>query len=125
MANSVGDPVVTKSMLDESLGNFEERVDTKFNNFEKRIDAKIDHAVEELSGIIRDFAQAVDERFNRLEARADKLEEGQARLLDTLDHFLKRLDDIEKDNTARDAQLARLERWIEQVAQKTGVKLEY
>jgi predicted nuclease with TOPRIM domain len=86
---------------------------------------KIDKAVDDLSGIIRDFAQAVDERFDRLEKRVDKLEEGQARLIDTLDHFLKRLDDIEKDNTARDAQLARLERWIEQVARKTGIKLEY
>jgi septal ring factor EnvC (AmiA/AmiB activator) len=46
-------------------------------------------------------------------------------LNETLDAFLKRLDDIEKDNTARDAQLARLERWIETIAQKTGVKLEY
>jgi hypothetical protein len=32
---------------------------------------------------------------------------------------------MEIDNHAPDAQLARLERWIEQVAAKTGVKLEY
>ncbi|MEJ0073578.1 MAG: hypothetical protein WDN27_05940 [Candidatus Saccharibacteria bacterium] len=47
------------------------------------------------------------------------------RLTNTIDGFLKRLDDIETDNTARDAQIARLERWIESIAQKTGVKLEY
>jgi predicted nuclease with TOPRIM domain len=46
-------------------------------------------------------------------------------LTNTIDRFIKRLDDIETDNTARDAQIARIERWIEQIAQKTGVKLEY
>jgi hypothetical protein len=32
---------------------------------------------------------------------------------------------METDNSARVAQLARLERWIEQIAAKTGVKLGY
>lgn len=111
MATKVDDPVITQSMLDKSLESFG-------RTLSKQI-------VAEVGGIIADFAERVDERFNRLEERVDKLEEGQARLIDTLDRFLKRLDDIEADNTARDAQLARLERWIEQVARKTGVKLEY
>ncbi len=82
-------------------------------------------AVDDLSQVIQAFAQNVDERFDRLEKRVDKLEQNLDRLTNTLDAFLKRLDDIETDNTARDAQLARLERWIEQIASKTGVKLEY
>lgn len=85
----------------------------------------VNKAVEDLSEVIQAFAQRVDERFDVLEKRVDKLEVQFDRLNNTLDHFLKRLDDIEADNVARDAQLARLERWIEQVAQKTGVKLEY
>lgn len=85
----------------------------------------VNKAVEDLSDIIQSFAQNVDDRFNKLETRVDKIERNLDRLTDTLDHFLKRLDDIEDDNVARDAQLARLERWIEQIAQKTGVKLEY
>ncbi len=88
------------------------------DNFSRRI-------VDDLSEVIAQFSERVDERFNRLEARVDRLEQQFERLQNTLDHFLKRLDDIEADNAARDAQLARLERWIEQVAQKTGVKLEY
>lgn len=111
MATKVDDPVITQSMLDKSLESFG-------RTLSKQI-------VDEVGGIIADFAERVDARFNRLEERVDKLEEGQARLIDTLDRFLKRLDDIEADNTARDTQLARLERWIEQVARKTGVKLEY
>lgn len=46
-------------------------------------------------------------------------------LIITLDTFLKRLDDIESDNHARDAQIARMERWIEKIAKQTGVQLEY
>lgn len=85
----------------------------------------VNKAVDDLSEIIQSFAQNVDERFDQLEKRVNKLETQFDRLNNTLDAFLKRLDDIEADNHARDAQLARLERWIEQVATKTGVKLEY
>lgn len=99
----------------------------------------VNKAVDDLSQVIQSFAQNVDERFNkveediaRLDTRLDRLETDVAglnqkydHLITTLDSFLKRLDDMEANNTARDAQLARLERWIEQVAAKTGVKLEY
>jgi len=67
----------------------------------------------------------LEPRFKGIEARLDRLEEKLEHLTETLDAFLKRLDDIEKDNIARDAQLARLERWIETIAKQTGVKLEY
>jgi septation ring formation regulator EzrA len=66
-----------------------------------------------------------DKRFDEIDKNISKIDEKYDHLVVTLDSFLKRLDDIETDNTARDAQLARLERWIEQVANKTGVKLEY
>lgn len=54
-----------------------------------------------------------------------KIDKKYEHLITTLDVFLKRLDDIEADNAARDVQLSRLEGWIKQVAAKTGVKLEY
>ena len=38
--------------------------------------------------------------------------------------FVKKFDDVETDNTARDALFARLYRWIQQIVDKTGVKLE-
>ena len=92
---------------------------------EESIDKKIDRAVADLSEIIATFAQNVDDRFGKLEDRMERIERNMDRLTDTLHHFIKRLDDIEADNVARDAQLARLERWIEQIASKTNVKLEY
>lgn len=95
------------------------------NELTSSIDKKIDKAVDDLAGIIDSFAQQVDNRFNKVEKEIIELNKKYDHLIDTLDTFLKRLDDIEADNSARDAQLARLERWIEQVATKTGVKLEY
>ena len=91
----------------------------------KDVQEIVNKAVDDLSEVIAQFASHVDERFNQLEQRVDKLEDSFNRLQNTLDTFLKRLDDVETDNAARDAQLARLERWIDQIAQKTGVKLEY
>ncbi len=85
----------------------------------------VNKAVDDLTDVIAQFSSRVDERFNRLEARVDKLEENFERLNNTLDAFLKRLDDIEKDNYARDHEIERLKRWIEQIAKKTGVELEY
>lgn len=82
-------------------------------------------AVDDLTEVIAQFASRVDERFNRLEERVERLEENFERLNNTLDAFLKRLDDVEKDNAARDHEIDRMKRWIKQIAQKTGVKLEY
>lgn len=87
------------------------------------VDNAVNKAVDELSGIINNFASVVDERFNKVETRLEKLESSHNRLISTLDAFLKRLDDIEKDNEARDAQYARLERWVQQIADQTGIKL--
>ena len=95
------------------------------DNIQEIVDKAVNKAVDDLSQVIQSFAQQVNERFDRLEKRVDKLEQSFERLQSTLDTFLKRLDDIEKDNAARDAELARMRRWIEQLAQKTGVKLEY
>ncbi len=91
----------------------------------KDVEEIVGKAVDDLTDVIAQFASHVDERFNHLEARADKLEENFERLNNTLDAFLKRLDDIETDNHARDAQIARMERWIEKIAKQTGVQLEY
>jgi len=78
--------------------------------------------LDELAGQI---VRLLEPRFTALDNRIDAFDRKLDRLMTTLDAFLKRLDDIEKDNIARDAQLNRLQRWIEEIARKTGVKLEY
>ncbi len=80
---------------------------------------------EGFNDIYKKLTKHFDVRFDKLEKDIAEINEKYEHLISTLDTFLKRLDDIEANNAARDAQLARLERWIEQVAAKTGVKLEY
>ncbi len=92
----MGDDVATSKVLQESLDKFAIKI--------------IKHIDQQITGLRNDIA---------------KIDANYEHLIGTLDTFLKRLDNIEADNAARDAQLARLERWIEQIAVKTGVKLEY
>jgi len=95
------------------------------NQLEERIDSKIDKAVSDLSGIIRDFAEQVDSRFAEVNDRLEALETKYDHILTTMDSLAKNLDDFTTEMRARDAEVARLKRWIEQIAEKTGVKLEY
>ncbi|MGH7141953.1 MAG: hypothetical protein ACREF5_00525 [Candidatus Saccharimonadales bacterium] len=67
----------------------------------------------------------IDKQSRELREVIAKIDHKYDQLLTTLDKFLKRLDDIESNDAGRDAQLARHERWLEQIAAKTGVKLEY
>ncbi len=50
-------------------------------------------------------------------------QESMERLLNTLDGFLKRLDDIETEQSARDLQFERLLEWAREVSKKTGIPL--
>jgi isoleucyl-tRNA synthetase len=83
----------------------------------------LDDAVTDIANIISDFSNRVDERFNKIEEDIAQLNKKYEHLINTLDAFLKRLDDIEADNTARDAQLARIDRWVHQVADKLQIEL--
>ena len=58
---------------------------------EQVIDDKITKAVTDLSEIIANFAQQVDDRFDAVEKRLDKLEDSHQRLLNTIDGFISRL----------------------------------
>ena len=83
----------------------------------------LDDAVTDIAYIISDFSNRVDERFNKIEEDIAQLNKKYDHLINTLDAFLKRLDDLEADNTARDAQLARIDRWVHQVADKLQIEL--
>ena len=51
------------------------------------------------------------------------LKEDFKKILEGLDKVAKHYDDYLKESRARDAEVKRLKRWIEQIAQKVGVKL--
>lgn len=78
-----------------------------------------------LDNLVVRLFQHFDKRFDKIDKDIAKINEKYDHLITTLDAFLKRLDDIEANDAARDLQYARLERWVEQIAAKTGVKLEY
>lgn len=96
------DPVVTKLILDETIKS----------------------AVDDIADIIDVFATRIDERLDRLEERMDRIERSLDTLTRTIDGFIKRLDQVETEQLARDAEVQRLKGWIEQIAKETGVKLE-
>jgi chromosome segregation ATPase len=113
--------------LSQIIQSFARNVDDRFNTLETKVDS-LEVKVDTLEA----KTDTLDMRMVRLESGVASLQADVTglntkyeHLISTLDTFLKRLDDMEVNNVARDAQLARLERWIEQVAAKTGVKLEY
>jgi len=67
---------------------------------------------------IEAFRSEVNTKLDQ-KASQDSME----RLLNTLDGFLKRLDVIETEQSARDLQFERLLEWAREVSKKTGIPL--
>lgn len=108
--NKVSDPVVTKSVLKSEL-------DEAFAKNNKII-------IDELSGIIDIFATRMYARFIKIERDIADIKNSLDELTRTIDRFVKRLDQVETEQTARDAEVQRMKAWIQQIAKETGVKLE-
>jgi hypothetical protein len=71
--------------------------------------------------------------FKYMERRFDAVDAGLAskasqeamdRLTNTIDSFIKRLDDSEVEGAARDRQFDQLLAWARKVSEKTGIPLE-
>lgn len=94
--------------------------------------------IQDLSKAIQDLATHVDQRFDKVDKRFDQvdtrfeqvgqrfdnLEEKYTQILNTLDTLSKNLSDFTGEMRARDAKVDRLERWVQKIAQETGVQLE-
>lgn len=116
---------VTKSELKRELVDLEDRLSTRI--------------IGEVSSVIRQFSVQVDDRFTETEASIFKVRQDLSeikadsmdirlsinRLTNTIDGFVKRLDDLDAESTAQDAQYQRLLAWAEKVSAKTGIPLEY
>ena len=95
-------------------GRFEQ-VDKQFIDVDKRFD--------ELMAVMSRFADDTQARFAEIERRLDEHDAKFDRLLNTIDSFIARIDTYETELAARDHKIARLERYIEVLAEKTGVDL--
>ena len=77
-----------------------------------------DNQFTKLFKYIEEFRSEVNTKLDQ-KASQDSMD----RLLNTLDGFLKRLDDIETEQSARDLQFDRLLEWAREVSKKTGIPL--
>ena len=73
-----------------------------------------------LSKYLQDEFEKVNDR---LEQTVTKVELNQ--LIDTVDAYAKRVDDYTQEMLMLAHKVDRLEKWINQIAAKTGVKLDY
>lgn len=92
----------------------------EIKDLEKRIDKRFD----DLTALMSKFADDVQSKLTEHDEEFKKLNTKYDYLISTIDGFIKRIDDYETELAARDHKIARLERWIEQIATKTGVKLK-
>lgn len=85
---------------------------------------------DEFSEVMSDMMDRFDGRFNKIENVIAEIKEeiidlkkSHDRLLNTVDGFVKRLEDYEVESRARDAQFERLVIWAKEVSTKTGIPL--
>jgi len=67
----------------------------------------------------------MEKRFNAIDKRFELTasQESLDRLTNTIDNFVKRLDDAEIEQVSRDEQFKRLLNWARKVSKKTGIPL--
>ncbi len=83
----------------------------------KRFD-RIDSQLERITAAMINGFDRIDKRFE-LTASQESLD----RLTNTIDSFVKRLDDSEIEQVSRDEQFKRLLSWAREVSKKTGIPL--
>ena len=91
---------------------------------------KIDERFDELMSALSKFSDGVDVRFSKIETKLEshdeefrKINAKYDHLVNSIDGFISRIDTYVTELAARDHKIARLERWIEDIAKKTGVPM--
>ena len=71
--------------------------------------------------IFKYFDKRFDEHSNRFDSQELKIDN----LTSAVDAYAKQVEIYYQESLVRDAQVNRIQAWVEQIAQKNGVKLEY
>lgn len=83
----------------------------------------------ELKTELNDFAVKIfkhfDKRFDGMDKKFEDLRSEFRDLQSAVDAYAKQVEIYHHESVARDAQVDRIKSWVEKIAQKTGVKLEY
>ncbi len=67
----------------------------------------------------------MEKRFDGIEKRFDEQDKKIDAIYAILDAHLKKIEVLLEENSVRDHQYQRIERWVHEIAEKTGVKLTY
>jgi chromosome segregation ATPase len=122
--------------LDERLGKLEQNILDALGVYAKQVDDRFEGIDDRFDGIDKRF-DGIDKRLDSMDMRLFKVEQkleqhdeefrklhkAYDHLVKTVDEFIARIDAYETEQAARDHKIERLERWIEQIADATGVKL--
>ena len=109
-----------KEIVNKAVEDLSEVIDQLAQNMHNELVVVKEDIKDVITGLnikLESFETKVNDRFNKIEVNLD-------RLINTVDGFVKRLDDQEVENAARDAQFARLVDWARKVSAKTGIPLE-
>ena len=101
---------VLRPFIQDTSDKFE-AIDRRFEGIDRRLDS-IDYRLD----TIETRLSAHDKEFAKLNKKYDHL-------INTIDAFVGRIDAYELEQAARDHKVDRLERWIQEIAASTGVKL--
>jgi len=82
-------------------------------------------AVSEFDSSMVKLFKYLDKQFAAVHTDFDDLRGEFRELQSAVDAYAKQVEIYHHESIARDAHVDRLQRWIEQIAKKTGIKLEY
>ena len=109
----------------EMIARFD-KTDARFDKTDARFDktdARFDKTASEDQ--LKKLFKYTSDHFSDIEKKLDEKasQSGLDRLTNTIDSFVKRLDDADIEQSSRDLQFDRLLSWAKQVSKKTGIPL--
>ena len=72
-----------------------------------------------------ELIQYLDEKFIRVDQRFDEMKKNFVNLQTSVDAYAKKADTYFQEMVALSRKVDRHEKWIQQIAEKLGIKLEY
>ena len=120
------DAPATRKDIDDILGvlqGFVQQTGEQFGKIDEKFE-KIDARFEKIDERLDKMTIQINSRLDKIESDVIDLQASHNRLMNTVDHFLARIDRYETEQAARDSQFNRLLDWARKVSKKTGIPLE-
>jgi len=105
--------------MDKDNSELIEYLDQKFT----RIDERFENIDQKFTRIDERF-ENIDQKFTRIDERFDEIKKDFIDLQSSVDAYAKKADAYFQEMVMLSHKVDRLERWIQQVAKATGVRLE-